>query len=381
MFTKRINDRLLIQQQAGLYRHPPQIGQRTGKYLYIKEKQVLNFASNDYLGLGDSSELRELVAENFKVYGPSSSSSRLVCGNYDIITKAEKVYADYFGYETALFFPSGYQANVALISTLFEKGDTIIFDKHIHAGSIKGIQLSGADFLGYNHNEMSHLEKRLKRVNEDQAAVITESLFSMDGDFPDIEGIKTLKEKYGFLCIVDEAHSVGVLPDLKGNGISKDVADIAVGTFGKALGLFGAFVLAPKKVREYMINFASPLIYTTSLPPAHAASAIGILNIIEKSTDKRQHLTDLSLKMRNMLKQNGFKVSGDAHIIAVEIGDEKKAVAVSRKLFEKNIFAFPARYPTVPLNKAIIRISMTALHSENDTERFVRSLKEATDEN
>jgi len=378
MFAKRINDRLLMQQQAGLFRHPPQVSHRDGKYLSIKGKQVLNFASNDYLGLGDSETLRTIVADNFKKYGPSSSSSRLVCGNHDIISEAENAYAEYFGFESALFFPSGYQANIALISTLFEKGDTIIFDKHIHASSVKGIQLSGAEYLGYNHNAMSHLEKRLRGAGASQAAVITESLFSMDGDFLDIDGIKYLKEKYGFLCLVDEAHSVGALPNYKGNGISKDVADIAVGTFGKALGLFGAFVLAPKEIREYLVNFASPLIYTTSLPPAHAASTIDILKIIQKSSVKREHLSKISLKMKDTLKQHSYKVSGDAHIIAVEIGEEKKAVEISNKLFEKNIFAFPARYPTVPLNKAILRISLTAMHSEDDVDFFVGSLKQIT---
>ncbi len=211
MFAKRFKDRLLIQKQSGLYRNPPEIEKRDGKYIYADNKKLLSFASNDYLGLGSSKKLKEKVSINFKKYGASSSSSRLVSGNYSLISGAEETYAKYFGYDSALFFPSGYLANVGLISTLFEKDDVIIFDKHIHASSVKGIALSKADFFGYKHNSMSHLEKRLKANHDKQVAVITESLFSMDGDFLNIDGFEKLKEKYGFLSIVDEAHAFGVI--------------------------------------------------------------------------------------------------------------------------------------------------------------------------
>ena len=239
-FTKRIKTRLEAQKQAALYRRPPLVQKRDGKYLYIDNAKVLNFASNDYLGLGVSETLKNRVARNFAKYSSSSSSSRLVSGNYSVISEAEKEYARYFGYEDALFFPSGYQANMGVLSTLFEKGDTIIFDKHIHASSVKGMTMSKGIFKGYNHNDMSHLKRRLDACRDRQVGVLTESVFSMDGDMLDIHGFGKLKSKYGFLSIVDEAHSFGVLGD-KGQGIASEVADVAVGTFGKALGLFGAF--------------------------------------------------------------------------------------------------------------------------------------------
>ncbi|CAN2039119.1 8-amino-7-oxononanoate synthase [Candidatus Magnetomoraceae bacterium gMMP-15] len=374
MFTTRFKNRLKYQYQASLYRNPPEVNRREGKYLFIGSEKVLNFASNDYLGLSVSEKLKEKVAQNFLKFSTSSSSSRLVSGNYSIINQAEKEYAKYFGYEDALFFPSGYQTNLAVISTLFEQGDTLIFDKHIHASSVKGIMLSNADFYGYNHNSMKHLQKRLKAKKEIQTAVITESLFSMDGDFLDIKGIKELKKQYNFLCIVDEAHAFGAIGK-NGCGIANDIADIAVGTLGKAFGLFGAFVLLPKNFKEYLINFASPLIYTTTLPEAHAASAIDILEIISLSEDKRKHLKKISLFMKKSLQNKGFKVNGDAHILALEINDEIKAVEVSKALFKKNIFAFPARYPTVPLNKAILRIGMTALHTIEDVKFFIDTLQ------
>ncbi len=379
MFAQRYKTRLSVQKTSGLYRNPPEVTTKDGKFLLMGGRKVLNFSSNDYLGLSISDELRQKAARNFKKYGTSSSSSRLVSGNYSIINDAEKAYASYFGYDDALFFPSGYQANIGVLSTFLEKGDTVIFDKHIHASSVKGMTMSGADFYGYNHNSMSHLEKRLTTHGNGQVAVLTESLFSMDGDMLDAPGVKKLKDRYGFLTIVDEAHAFGAA-GMDGRGIAGAVADIAVGTFGKAFGFFGAFVLLPEGFKEYLLNFSSPLIYTTTLPEAHAATAIDILEIIERSEDRRAHVRGISGYMREGLRRGGFQVSGDAHILALTVGDEEKAVKVSRSLLEHDIFVLPARYPTVPLGKAILRISITALLEEKDITSFITCIKKANDE-
>ncbi|MDO9528185.1 MAG: pyridoxal phosphate-dependent aminotransferase family protein [Syntrophales bacterium] len=373
MFTKRYKNRLILQQQAGLYRNPPEITGREGKHLIVDGRKVLNFASNDYLGLSTSEDLRKKVSKNFQKYSTSSSSSRLVSGNYSIINRAEEEYASFFGYEDALFFPSGYQANVGILSTLFEKGDSVIFDKHIHASSVKGMTLSGAKFYGYNHNSMSHLKKRLDSNKEDQVAVLTESLFSMDGDLLDTRGFGQLKKSYRFLSVVDEAHAYGAIGE-GGRGIAHDVADVAVGTFGKALGLFGAFALLPGGIKEYLFNFSSPLIYTTTLPEAHAASAIDLLEIVSRSEERRNNLREVSCILKEGLKREGFRLTGDAHIIALEIGEEAKAAKVSQSLLERGIFVLPARYPTVPIGRAILRISITALHTEEDIKAFIDAL-------
>jgi 8-amino-7-oxononanoate synthase len=375
MFSERFKNRLTLQKQIGLYRNPPEVSMREGKYLLIGGKRVINFASNDYLGLSISEELRQKTARNFQKYGTSSSSSRLVSGNYSVINEAEKAYASYFGYHDALFFPSGYQANVGILSTFLERGDTVIFDKHIHASAVKGMTMSGADFFGYNHNSMSHLQRRLETYKGRQIAVLTESLFSMDGDILDVNGLKKLKDSHNFLTIVDEAHAFGA-SGAEGRGIAAEVADIAVGTFGKAFGFFGAFVLLPEGFKEYLFNFSSPLIYTTTLPEAHAATTIDILEVIERSEDKRKHLREISTSMKDCLRRDDFRVSGDAHILALEIGDEAKAVRLSRRLLEENIFVLPARYPTVPLHHAILRISLTALLEEDDITLFIDRFKE-----
>ncbi len=369
----------MLQRQTGLYREPPEVKIRDGKYLSIDGRRVLNFASNDYLGLGASEELRQRAARNFGKYGTSSSSSRLVSGNYSIINEAEKEYASYFGYGDAIFFPSGYQANLGILSTLLERGDDVIFDKHIHASSVKGMTMSGANFLGYNHNSLPHLEKRLEMCTSEQVAVLTESLFSMDGDLLDVNGLGKLKERCRFLTIVDEAHAFGAIGS-GGRGIAGSVTDIAVGTFGKALGFFGAFVLLPAAFKEYLFNFSSPLIYTTTLPEAHAATTIDILEIIERSGDKRKQLRDISQLLKQSLRLEGFRVTGDAHILALEIGDETKAVNMARKLLQRNIFVLPARYPTVPLRRSILRIGVTALHEEQDITSFIDHVKEASGE-
>ncbi|MFK5953568.1 MAG: pyridoxal phosphate-dependent aminotransferase family protein [Desulfobacterium sp.] len=375
MFDKRFRDRLNLQQLEGLHRNPPVMEKREGRFVTIKGQKVLSFASNDYLGLGSSHHLAARVGKHFKASGSSASSSRLVAGNYQAICQAEKIFADYFGYEDALFFSSGYQANLAILSTLFEKGDTLIFDKHVHASCVKGISLSGATLKGYRHNNLRHLEKRLEASRLENRGVVTESLFSMDGDLLPIKAFGDLKKKHGFYGVVDEAHAFGVLGD-KGRGIAQGVTDIALGTFGKALGLFGAFVLLPCGVKEYLMNFASPLIYTTSFPQAHALAAVDALELVEQGDSARKTLKDVSESMGESLIREGFEVFGNAHIISVLMGDEKKATQVSQDLLSRGILAFSARFPTVPLGKAILRLGMTALHREEDIKTFVNALKE-----
>ncbi len=193
MFDKRFRDRLKVQKLEGLHRNPPVIEKRDGRFVTIRGQKVLSFASNDYLGLGASHHLAAQVGKHFKAGGSSASSSRLVAGNYQTICRAEKIFADYFGYEDAIFFSSGFQANLAILSTLFEKGDTLIFDKHVHASCVKGISLSGASLKGYRHNNLGHLEKRLAAATLENKGVVTESLFSMDGDLLPIKRFGDLK--------------------------------------------------------------------------------------------------------------------------------------------------------------------------------------------
>jgi 8-amino-7-oxononanoate synthase len=373
MFDQRFRKKLEQQRLTGLIRNPGLIDEKNGRFIRMDGRNILNFASNDYLGLAADSSVKSMVARNFAAYGPSASSSRLVTGNHRIIREAELKYAEYFGYEDALFLPSGFQANIAVISTLFSKEDEVFFDKHIHASSVKGITLSGASFYGYRHNDTTHLERRLSSKTGNTKGLVTEALFSMDGDTLDLKGLLGQKEKHNLLCVVDEAHSFGVLGE-KGRGIGRPLADVAVGTFGKAFGLFGAFVLLPSLYRDYMVNFATPLIYSTCLPEAHAASTMAILEKIEKSDDRREYLRELrNLFVRKALEK-GLKVNGDAHILSLFVGSEQKSLTLSRRLFERGICVFPARFPTVPLGRAMIRISLTTLLEKEDVIRLIHEI-------
>jgi 8-amino-7-oxononanoate synthase len=375
MFDQRIADRLTLQKKTGLYRSPPLIDRREGKTVFLKGKPYLSFASNDYLGLADAPVLKDALKRNIESLEISSSSSRLVTGNFRLIQEAERTLAAHFGYEAALIYPSGFQANVGLLSALFEAGDDVFVDQHIHASSVNGMRLSGANMIGYGHGNLDHLEKRLKKKESSRMAVLTESLFSMDGNLLDAAKLGRLKNRYGFLAIVDEAHSFGALGP-EGKGLAGNVADIAVGTFGKAFGLFGAFVLLPRQIKDYLINFSAPLMFTTSLPPFHAGVVMDILEIVSKANREREKLAEISAVMKEKLVKAGYCVWGDAHIMGVEIGDEGQAARISMEMKEKGILVFPARYPTVPLHHAILRIGMTALHDRDDVSYFVRSLEE-----
>lgn len=372
MFDARLRQKLALQKERGLYRNPPLVSHGDGRTVQVEGRTLINFASNDYLGLGRSESLRRQAADAFLRYGTSSSSSRLVSGNAAVIREAERAYAAYFGYEDALFFPSGYQANLALLSTLFGPEETLLFDKHVHASTVRGMQLGSAPFKGYRHNSMAHLEKRLAGATGN-AVVVTESLFSMDGDTPPFAALAALKATHGFLAVVDEAHAFGALGN-GGRGIAREVADVALGTFGKAMGLFGAFVLLPALYREYLLNFASPLIYTTALPEAHAVTALAVLAEVAGADEKRARLTHLSRHLTGRLTGAGFAVRGEAHILAVQIGSEELAQALVTQLFDAGYFAFAARFPTVPMGQAIIRLSLTATHTETDLNGFSDTL-------
>jgi 8-amino-7-oxononanoate synthase len=379
-FERRIEGRLKTQRAAGLLRRPYPIAQRCGRQVVVGGRRLVNFASNDYLGLGDSPKLAEIVAASFRRHGTSASASRLVSGHYETIIAAERAFADHFGFADALFFPSGYQANLAVVGTLFHQGDLVCFDKHVHASTVNGLVTSGARFVGFNHNRMDHLEKRIKtnRCSHRALGVLSEALFSMDGDLLDVDGLRALKARHGFLTLVDEAHSAGAL-GRGGRGIGRTVADVAVGTLGKAFGLFGAFLLLPEGFKDYLFNFAAPLIYSTTLPPAHAVAAKEILRLVAEREDLRHDLAQVSRWMRGALAAQGYRVAGAAHILALEVGDETAAETLSRRLFEAGFLVLPARYPTVPLGKAIIRISLTARHTENDVARFVQVVRECHD--
>lgn len=373
MFNERYNIELERSMSRGLYRKPISILNRNGQCVGSQYGNLINFSSNDYLGLGSCKKMEKSLISCIKKYGKSASSSRLITGNYKVLTEAEKVYAQYFGFEDSIFFPSGFQANNALVSTMFNYKDTLLFDKKIHASIVKGLQMTNATFKSYRHNSIPHLTKRVKACSN--STVISESLFSMSGDLLPVKDIEKLKMEYSFKLIVDEAHSFGVLGQ-QGRGIAGNIADISVGTMGKAFGSNGAFILMPKNIKEYFINFCSPLIYTTALPPYFGPHAIDILNEVSKMDKERSYVKDMGIYIKEEFSRIGLNILGDAHIKSIEIGDEERAAEISQKLIEKGILLTAVRYPTVEYGKAILRLGVTSNLKRKDVDRLIKEVKE-----
>ncbi len=309
----------------------------------------------------------EILAGLCRRSGSGAGASRLVTGTTSSTLEAEQTLAAYFGYESCLILGSGFLANLTLLSTLFGEKDTLLLDKRAHASTVAGVRHSRAGFHAFRHNRMSHLRKLLETYPAQ--AVLTESLFSMDGDSPDFMAVKNLKDEFGFLCIVDEAHAFGVLGD-EGRGLAGGVADVAVGTLGKAFGMFGAFILCPDVVREHLIHFGQGFIYTTSLPPWHGDMVLAMLDRVRRCGKLRARLHRLGGLAREELSKTGLRVGGEAHILSLEVGDEKRCRLLASKLREEGILVFAARYPTVPLGQAILRVCLTAEHEPADVIRL-----------
>ena len=291
----------------------------------------------------------------------------------------EKV-AEFKGKPAALVFNSGYQANVGVISALCGKDDCIFSDRLNHASIVDGIRLSGANLFRFRHNDTNHLEELLEknRKNFRNALIVTETVFSMDGDVAPLEGIANLKEKYDSTMMVDEAHATGIFGD-KGSGMVEEKGlaariDIIMGTFSKALGGFGAYVASSQAICDYLVNTCRSFIYSTSLPPSVIAADIEALNIIEEEPYRRERLLSSADRLRGILKEKGFNVRGSSQIIPIIIGDNKKTVIMSEYLKEKGYWVTPVRPPTVPAGEARIRISLTYDHSEEVIDKFAEDL-------
>ena len=354
---------------AGLGRELLAVSEHRGAFAVVEGRELLDFSSNDFLGLAQDRALAEHLAGLCRLQGCGSGSSRLVTGTAASTLAAEKALAAHFRYESCLILGSGFLANLTLLATIFSDKDTLALDKRAHASTMAGVRHSRAAFHTFRHNRMGHLEKIL-RAHPVQA-VLTESLFSMDGDSPDFGALMRLKEEFGFLCVVDEAHAFGVLGD-GGRGLARGVADVAVGTLGKACGLFGAFILCPEAVREHLVHFGQGFIYTTALPPWHGDMVLGMLERVANAGEVRERLRRLGNEARTILG-GVLPVRGEAHILALEVGDEARCARLASTLRNRGVLAFAARYPTVPLGQAILRVNLTGLH----TLEHVRTLRDA----
>ncbi len=344
---------------------------KEGKYIYIDGKKLLNLSSNNYLGFADNEELTdEFLSCAGKKYSFGSASARLLTGTLPIYEKLENLISNLFCMEGTLLFNSGYHANVGINSSLAGAGDVIFSDKLNHASIIDGMQLAGGKFFRYKHNDMDNLETLLKRERGSfkNAFIVSESVFSMDGDIADLVKLVELKNKYNCMLIVDEAHAFGVfgktgLGVCEDLGIIKDV-DLIVGTFGKAIGSMGAFATGRKVLIDYLTNKARSFIFSTSLPPVNIAFSKWIIENKLPNTYEVRH---------DMLKL-GKKLGSYSHIIPVIVGENDKTIELCERLYDKGYFTLPIRPPTVPQGTSRLRLSLTADMTEKDLEGLTKIL-------
>ncbi len=342
------------------------------KYIYNGGQKLLNLSSNNYLGLADNKKITERFLDTTGAeYSFGSASARLLTGTLPVYKELENLISELFNTQGTLLFNSGYHANVGINSTLAQKGDVIFSDKLNHASIIDGMQLAQGKFFRYPHNDMSALEKLLlrERKNFKEAIIVSESVFSMDGDIADIAKLVELKNKYNCMLVLDEAHAFGVFGQ-KGLGVSEPLGlinevDLIVGTFGKAIGSVGAFATGKKVLIDYLINKARSFIFSTSLPPINIAFSKWIIeNELPHTYEKRQNMLAL-----------GRKFNSRSHIIPVIIGENDKTVQMCDILYQNGYFTLPIRPPTVPAGTSRIRISLTTEIEENDLTKLQEILK------
>jgi 8-amino-7-oxononanoate synthase len=338
------------------------------------------FCSNNYLNLGNDPRIRKSVIEASEKYGFGAAASRLICGTMAPHEELEAKFAIFLNKEAALYFPSGWTANQAVLTTLPQQGDLVLIDRYDHASIIDAVKASEAEFRTYRRNQPDRLEKYLADKKYNNRFIVTESVFSMDGDTAHLAELVELKKKYTAILIVDEAHSLGCFGDT-GAGLCEqegvlDQVDIIIAPLGKAVAATGGIVAGPKAVKDYLINKARPFIYTTAPSPVTAAAALKSLEIIQTEPQSRKQLHDNATFLRKQFTEMGLDI-GDSttQIIPVIIGDSAKAVDISKKLFEAGYFISAIRPPTVPPGTARLRVSVQADHTQEHLEGLVETLE------
>ena len=367
MNKERYTRKLDIIKESGNYRILREI-EHNGFLIHADGKEMLNLSSNDYLGLSSNPRLLdEFRAEtDVMALAYSAASSRLLSGNHQYYKMLEDDLADIYDKEAALVFNSGYHANIGILPALAGKHDLIVADKLVHASIIDGLRLSDAQMLRYRHLDYDHLRNLLLHHREEyeNVFIVTESIFSMDGDVADLQQLCEIKKEFDAFLYVDEAHAIGVR-GTNGLGCCEEQActeeiDFIVGTFGKAFASIGAFVVCEQMFRKYLINTQRSLIFTTALPPVNVAWTRFILNRMPDFYDLRLKLAKVSERLKSVLNEKGFETRGNSHIVPMVCGSNENSIEMANLLQENGFFALPVRYPTVPKNEARIRFSLNA---------------------
>ena len=381
MKTDHLQKELQELEVSGLRRSLKMLHSPQDREIILENKRVLNFSSNDYLGLANDSRIKKAASEAIEEYGFGSGASRLICGNMLPHQQLEEDLARLKNTEAALVYSSGYMANTGIIPALMDRHGVVLSDKLNHASIIDGIILSRAQLVRYPHTDMAALANILKDIPAArQKLIVTDSVFSMDGDRAPLKEIVDLAKRYEAMVMVDEAHAFGVLGPKGGGWVEElglgDQVDIQMGTLSKAAGCFGAYVCGTKILRDHLINKSRSFIYTTAMPPALAQAARMALQIILEDAPRRRRLQENADHLRCGLKSAGFDtMNSTTPIIPVLVKDPQRAVSISKQLLQENIFVQAIRPPTVPMGTSRLRLTVTAAHSREDLDRLLDALR------
>lgn len=345
-----------------------------------EDQPLLDFSSNDYLALSQHPDLIKAGREALERYGAGVGAARLMSGDLTLFHQLEREIADLKGCPAALLFGSGYMANVGMIPALIGRGDVVFTDRLDHASIYDGCRLAGARLLRFRHNDLEHLESLLnKERGTGRALVVVESLYSMDGDIAPLVELVDLKKRHACMLMVDEAHATGIFGDQGGGliqaaGLEGEV-DVVMGTFGKALGSYGAYVAGSQDLRDYLINRARSFIYSTGLPPAVVGASLAAVRLVRDRLDLREQLAEKAAYFKECLKLEGLVgTPGPSQIVPVMVGDGGVALSLAEECCRLGLFATAVRPPTVPEGAARVRFSVTMHHRKSELAETARLL-------
>ena len=382
---------LRLIEDRGLYPEAKVISSAPTPEVMIRGKRVISFCSNNYLGLSVHPRVIEASIEAIRKYGTGSGSARWGSGTFKIHEELEKVIADFKRTEDAMVFSAGYMVNIGVIPavmnlinfgplSVFKSKGVILSDALNHASIIDGCKLSRAKVVVYKHKDMKDLEAKLKRYRRKRKLIVTDGVFSMDGDIAPLPQIVELAKKYNAMVMVDDAHATGVLGE-NGRGTAEhfhleEEVDILMGTFSKALGAVGGYIAGDKDLIKFLRISARSYVFSAAMPPGVAGGLIAAFKEIQNNPGLRRKLWENASHLREGLKERGFDtLDSETPIVPVLIGKEEDAIKVSNLLFERGFFAFCVRWPAVPKGKARIRFTAMALHTEEQIEALLREME------
>jgi len=372
--------RLNLRREEHLYRTRLNVASGCSSTLSVEGRSLINFCSNDYLGLAGHPDIGLALKQAADVYGTGSGASHLVSGHSVVHHKLEEQLAEYTGRPRALLFSTGYMANIGAINALIGRRDLVLQDQLNHASLLDGGRLSQADFQRYKHVDMASLEQRLEQSSAERKLIVTDGVFSMDGNLAPLREISRLAEKHSAWLMVDDAHGVGVLGQ-QGGGLVEELnmtvgqVPVLVGTLGKSFGTFGAFVAGSEALIETLIQFSRSYIYTTALPPAIAAATLASLKIVREESWRRDRLVQLVARFRRGAQQIGLQLAeSNTPIQPVLINNDEKVMQVGQQLRAAGFLVGAIRPPTVPVGTGRLRITFSANHSEEQVDQLVAAL-------